>query len=916
MKANTLFRYALTAVLSVVALLPLSAQDAEPAQDALYIYRNDGQFNGFFYDDIERIEFSRIDTLGVEHQDYVVQEVYALDSVFRIPISAIDSVAFITPKTIYQEGVVTPQSDLWSYVVSSDTVSLFTLAASTPSALVPKVGDKLANNSATPYLPYGFFGKVASVTNSAEGIVVTAEAAEPEELFQQYVAKVAGESPDWDGGEGAPRRSSRRVGSSELQTVDIDEYTIDIEMDRLAAMYPSAIIFSGKGSVYCSFKPKVSYRAFASVGLTTGSVYDLNLRVEMATQFNIRAVGTLMLRSDAPLSPKLSLPLGLGFTLDAVYGMSGSMSGTVDIDSKTYEHSSNSASAQFTHDVYNLTEGKDFMDGQLSMVAKEYEFSQSLTLKGKYTFQAGLYTTFGLSFLKVASLSARVDAGARITADIEYDESEVTGTAPDVIPASYSTGGLYNQLNRDGSVQVAAFCTGKAIAGLGDLSKWKLTYDVFNVSSKPAFSGALVPKFSNVQGQYDKDKRLATLSADVGRNVLFSTPIGFALYDKSGHRVAGPLWNATEYIDSVPRSYSLTVSGLPDGQYTVYPVTKAIGTEMLASPTATFYAGEQVLTVSTDKVVVPNAGGTATVEVTNTISEQTTVTPGDGYGKWWTCTQDGDKYQITVQKNETGADRQSTLTFSATNEQDPTLTDTKVVAIRQTDNEELTGLVLKEMKTTSVQHDPATSDEIWVYVTYGEGKRHEFFGSSVLVDGYLNDDILEVFQKNKNFEPDATGAFAASKNGLTLNGQFADYHAGQRPQSGSGTFTIDTSYDYNLKTADELASWYRDGSHLLEKINLMLNGTMKHKLTGTFTLEWSDSEGAYVIHLKGTGTYALDCVYYDGVANMVVEVDDYGEYVDCSQFGVHPDATVNSTQRMTLSGTTDIDFQLTYDLVE
>ena len=59
-------------LLSLFTLLPLSAQQT---QDALYIYRNDGKFNGFFYDDIEKIEFSRIDTLGVEHQDYVVQEV-------------------------------------------------------------------------------------------------------------------------------------------------------------------------------------------------------------------------------------------------------------------------------------------------------------------------------------------------------------------------------------------------------------------------------------------------------------------------------------------------------------------------------------------------------------------------------------------------------------------------------------------------------------------------------------------------------------------------------------------------------------------------------------------------------------------------------------------------------------------------
>ena len=88
---RTLFIYMLSLLLSAVAM-PV---DAQQRQDALYIFRNDGQFNAFFYGDISRICYSKIDTLGVEQPDYVVQEVYALDTLYRIPISAIDSVAFV-----------------------------------------------------------------------------------------------------------------------------------------------------------------------------------------------------------------------------------------------------------------------------------------------------------------------------------------------------------------------------------------------------------------------------------------------------------------------------------------------------------------------------------------------------------------------------------------------------------------------------------------------------------------------------------------------------------------------------------------------------------------------------------------------------------------------------------------------------
>ena len=40
---------------------------AQQRQDAMYVFRNDGKFNAFFYDDIERIALSMVDTLGALH---------------------------------------------------------------------------------------------------------------------------------------------------------------------------------------------------------------------------------------------------------------------------------------------------------------------------------------------------------------------------------------------------------------------------------------------------------------------------------------------------------------------------------------------------------------------------------------------------------------------------------------------------------------------------------------------------------------------------------------------------------------------------------------------------------------------------------------------------------------------------------
>ena len=152
MKRHTIFIYLAALLTMLGAVLPLSAQKKQ-TQDALYIYRNDGVFHGFFYDEIDRFEYSKVDTFGVEHDKFVVQEIYARDTVYRIPINAIDSIGFVTPENVYKTDVaVTTESDIWNYVVKSDTLYSFTLASNTPAAMIPKVGDTSVFATLSPTL--------------------------------------------------------------------------------------------------------------------------------------------------------------------------------------------------------------------------------------------------------------------------------------------------------------------------------------------------------------------------------------------------------------------------------------------------------------------------------------------------------------------------------------------------------------------------------------------------------------------------------------------------------------------------------------------------------------------------------------------------------------------------------------------
>ena len=92
--ANRLF------VLMVTMLYFAPAFAQESQQFAIYNYRNDGDFNAWLDIDVEKITYSCTDLDGVEHDDYVIQEVLTDDSLYRIPIISIDSISFVQPEIV------------------------------------------------------------------------------------------------------------------------------------------------------------------------------------------------------------------------------------------------------------------------------------------------------------------------------------------------------------------------------------------------------------------------------------------------------------------------------------------------------------------------------------------------------------------------------------------------------------------------------------------------------------------------------------------------------------------------------------------------------------------------------------------------------------------------------------------------
>ena len=60
---------------------------ASAQHNAMFVYRNDGVINAFLKSDVDSLVCSQIDVDSLLHSDYVVQEIWTADSIYRIPRS-------------------------------------------------------------------------------------------------------------------------------------------------------------------------------------------------------------------------------------------------------------------------------------------------------------------------------------------------------------------------------------------------------------------------------------------------------------------------------------------------------------------------------------------------------------------------------------------------------------------------------------------------------------------------------------------------------------------------------------------------------------------------------------------------------------------------------------------------------------
>lgn len=191
MKTKHLIIFLNVFVLLSSALFPIASHaQSSDNQRAIYIFRNDGDFNAFLNIDVDSITFSRIDLNGHEHSNVVVKEIWTPDSLYRIPLAAIDSINFNAPDPVFKSDLFHITEDHIPYVVDTAGLSI-DFNTSIPTSMLPDIGQVMISDVYEGPFENGFAGRVTQIYDTDGVLRVQCETVSLEDIYDQliYVGK-------------------------------------------------------------------------------------------------------------------------------------------------------------------------------------------------------------------------------------------------------------------------------------------------------------------------------------------------------------------------------------------------------------------------------------------------------------------------------------------------------------------------------------------------------------------------------------------------------------------------------------------------------------------------------------------------------------------------------------------------------
>lgn len=702
-------------LLAVTSILPSTVVRAQSSTDAFYIYQNDGHFDGFFYDEVICIQYSKTDTLGIEHTDYVSQEIVTADSTYRFMLTAIDSVGFVQPEIKINERVRNMQTEGLAYSLYDTNGQQLTFRSRYSNEVTEEdfnVGDILVNYSFDDH--DGFSGKVTGIRREGYFLIIdTDPITDPTEIYSQFITveqynatedgwllsrRIAG-MPQLGLGRYAPPsvvHNAKRAGQYELDLLNFNfSSSIPLNNNKIDITLNPSI--EGKFSIKATwnFPSYVGITAIARYGMGIGVDLDGDLDFEMnppasglvtiplpaaAPLFQLELLPNMFLKGDAHLKMSLQSPKKRGkvwLTFEFKDYMPGMSFGSSD--DKTIEDEND-------EEYYN----------------EPNESSASLSFEGSIQtgvkFPINLKTNSLLSYVFKCAIGAFLYVGPKVSGNVSLDLKNVI--------AGDNT--VYNNF-KDSKLSLQLLSIDYEAKGTYKDSWWggekEVTFLQGGVEMFSPMNMYFFPQFDKWEvknlsiGNYDNEGNpISTPCITVKPSVwtVFPVMVGIDTYEigfdnKEKHVFTS--WTPEKYWqfnrpwlskDSNPLYQSL--SGMSPGSYRFYPVFSFMGKTIKASPSFDYDVPGVYLTVDADTLVFGGNGGTRTFRIkTNAARLETQLPSSDADGNY-TFERNGEQATLTLPKKEGILTGHTTLSIEAYNEKGEYCDNEYITILRQPSN--------------------------------------------------------------------------------------------------------------------------------------------------------------------------------------------------------------------------------------
>lgn len=563
-------------LLVIMANFVLSIQ----AQQAFYVYRNDGRINTFITTEIDSITYSRLDVDSLIHDDYVVSEIHTPDSLYRIPLAVIDSVGFVTPKTVYQPGVKVLEGELRKYILKRDDFKLF-FQIDTPTSLLPSVGDKLISTEIDDILESAFAGQVSEIQTRSDCVELLCVPVDLTDIFECYYGIIRQTGDD---AETSPKHYSRaqsdgffstgtrRFSPGEQSTDILNTHGFGISYNKDEELSYSL----DNASATISLTPVIDYNAY----LIINKDYGVNLSVTAIGNYSFQEIlslsGNVGLNFEFPIFHKaIPIPEAL-IDIEFEFGIFGNAQAALSIDqtwTQTYRHvfhwewsNQGHESLQKVHTINNTGNshtGKVAINGSLGV---------------------GGYGKIGIAFIATSSLDI-AEIGLKYKGGISLEGTYVPYKRDEKY-AKKSTD-LYNQIKES---EIAAYSF-RSLTFEASLFKWSISKEIPNFINIPINNRDLlggfrcVPLFEDTKLDLDEFGVYNASAKIIGE--VSPTDVGFALINEDDNDDSTISYSAFDYIGPTADLFASFYNMPTANDYRVFPIVKYMGMELLAEPSAT-----------------------------------------------------------------------------------------------------------------------------------------------------------------------------------------------------------------------------------------------------------------------------------------------------------------------------------------